>query len=306
MRRPLPIHLVGNVDLDIVLGPVAPWPEAGTERIVERRRVGAGGAAGVAALALQGLGAPFQLHARVGDDAFGALLRQELGAAGAQLEVVAESTAFSVGVSHPSGERTFLTHLGHLAELDVAAIAAALERSRPGLVLLCGYFLLPPLRRGGGLELLRRARLAGHRTLFDGGWPSEGFTDAVRAELDALLPWVDVVLPNEAEARAWAGAADLAGAFEALERHGARALVKRGAAGASWRAGEVVRTAPAPPGRVGDTVGAGDCFNAALLAELSRGAAPGAAVAGAVAYASAVLAREPRDYGRLGGGDGGP
>ncbi len=290
------VHLIGNVDLDLVLGPVAPWPEVGTERIVARREARVGGAAGVAALALQALGVPFRLHARIGDDAFGEVVREGLGTAGAQLEVVRAGTAVSVGVAHPDGERTFLTHLGHLEELDLEAIANELEGGPPGLVLLCGSFLMPPLRGGGGLELARRAHAAGHELLFDSGWPSEGFTAPVRAELDALAPHLTLALPNLAEATGWTGTADVEAALRALERRGVRAVVKRGAEGASWLEGGEVRSVAAPRVEVADSVGAGDAFNAALIAALARRVELPAAVAQGVAYASAVVASQPRGY----------
>lgn len=296
--RAPPVHLIGNVNLDIVMGPVEPWPEPGTERIVERQEVRVGGAAGVAAMALQALGTPFRLHARVGDDAFGAQVRDDMGPAGAQLEIVPAGTAYSVGVTHPDGERTFLTYSGHLAALDVDAIAEELESSEPGLVLLCGYFLLPPLRHGAGLELLRCARSAGHRVLFDSGWPGTGFTDAVRHELDGLLPSVDAVLPNAVEALAWAVTARLEDAVERLQRYGARAIVKRGPEGASWLERGKLATRTPPRVSVADSVGAGDCFNAAYVAALARGASNADAVDAAVRYASGVVQRQPREYGR--------
>lgn len=296
-RAALPVHLIGNVNLDIVMGPVEPWPAPGTERLVEHQEVRVGGAAGVAAMALQALATPLRLHARIGDDAFGAVVRDAMGPAGAQLETVRAGTAYSVGVTHPDGERTFLTYPGHLAALDVQAIAEELEGSQPGLVLVCGYFLLPSLRRGAGLELVRLARSAGHRVLFDSGWPSEGFTDAVRGDLDALLPSLDDVLPNQAEALAWTGAARLEDAVERLQRSGARAIVKRGPRGASWlEGGELASRAP-PRVSVADSVGAGDCFNAAFAAAVARGASHAAAVEAAVRYASNVVQSRPRDYG---------
>lgn len=291
-----PVHVVGNVNLDLVLGPVAPWPDAGSERIVARREARVGGAAGVAAMALQALAVPFRLYARIGDDAFGTLVREGLGPAGAQLELVRMPTAISVGVAHPDGERTFLTHLGHLTELDVATVAAELEASEPGLVLLCGTFLMPPLRGAAGLELARRARAAGHAVLFDGGWPSEGYTAAVLAELEGLRPHLSMVLPNLAEATGWTGTREVEAALRALERGGVRAVIKRGGDGASWLEEGEMRSAPAPAVAVVDSVGAGDAFNAALLAALSHGAPLSSAVARGVAYASAVAASRPRRY----------
>ena len=147
---------------------------------------------------------------------------------------------------------------------------------------------------------MRRAREAGHRVLFDSGWPSEGFTEPVRRELDALLPWIDELLPNEAEARAWSSKGDLVEALDRLQRHGGRVVVKRGAQGASWLRGAGLETRPAPRVPVADSVGAGDCFNAAYVAALAGGAANAVAVDSAVRYAADVVGRRPRHYGRAG------
>jgi len=287
--------VIGNVNLDLVMGPVPPWPTPGTETIVEQEEVRAGGAAGVTGLALQALGVAFTLHATIGNDDFGEVVRRKMGPAGAQLQVVEAPTVYSVGVGHPNGERTFITSRGHLDQLDVDRLLTDLRRAEPGLVLVCGYFLLPALR-ARIVEVLGAARTRGHRVVLDTGWPSEGFTIAVRAELGDMLQFLDIVTPNEAEARGWTGEADAGAACRALALGGATVVLKRGGGGARLIDGEEVRDLSAPATRVVDTVGAGDCFNAALLAALSARRPLGEAVARAVAYATAVIGTRPRRY----------
>lgn len=294
--RSEPLHLIGNVNLDVVMGPLASWPRMGTEIFLDDNEVRAGGAAGNAALALRALGAPVEIHASLGQDLFGDLLARELGELAAGLERVPRDTAYSVGVTHPSGERTFLTHLGHLEAFDVAAAQRRLVEAPPSRVLLCGYFLVTPLRTGATVDLLRAAQERGHATLLDTGWPSDGFGPAVRDELAELLPWLDVVLPNEIEATAWTGLGDVARAIEAFAERGVQAVVKRGPDGASWWQNGRVRHRPAPRVDVADTIGAGDAFNAAFLAALQRGRDAGDAVAAAIDYASRVVATRPRRY----------
>ncbi|MFA5567672.1 MAG: carbohydrate kinase family protein [Trueperaceae bacterium] len=291
----LPVHVIGNVNLDLVMGPVPPWPTPGTETVVEQEEVRAGGAAGVTALALQALGVTFTLHATIGRDDFGEVVRRKLGPAGSQLQVVEAPTVYSVGVGHPNGERTFLTSRGHLDQLDVDRLLGDLGAAEPGLVLVCGYFLLPALR-ARIVEVLEAATMRGHRVLLDTGWPSEGFTPAVRAELGSMLGFLDIVTPNEAEARGWTGEVDAGVASRALALGGVTVVLKRGGSGARLVDREVVRDFAAPSVPLVDTVGAGDCFNAALLAALSARRPVDEAVARAVAYATTVIGTRPRRY----------
>jgi sugar/nucleoside kinase (ribokinase family) len=294
--RSEPLHLIGNVNLDVVMGPLARWPRMGTEVFLDDNEVRAGGAAGNAALALRALGTPVRVHASLGRDPFGDLLARELGELATELERVPLDTAYSVGITHPNGERTFLTHLGHLEALDVAATRRRLIEAPPSRVLLCGYFLLAPLRTAATVDLLRAARARGHVTLLDTGWPSDGFGPTERRELAELTPWLDVVLPNEIEATAWTGHDDVDLAITAFAERGVQAVVKRGPDGASWWQDGRVRRLAAPRVDVADTIGAGDAFNAAFLAALQRGQHTGDAVAAAIDYASRVVATRPRRY----------
>ena len=79
MMRPL--ATLGNVNVDLILGPLAPWPVPGSEVLCPEEDLRVGGAAGNAALAWQAMGLPFQCVASTGSDPFGDWLRAGLGAA---------------------------------------------------------------------------------------------------------------------------------------------------------------------------------------------------------------------------------
>ena len=72
-------------------------------------------------------------------------------------------------------------------------------------MLVCDYFCAPAMRGEPTRLLLQTARELGARTYFDTAWDTDGFTAATREEIHAILPLVDVFLPNEAEARALDG-----------------------------------------------------------------------------------------------------
>lgn len=291
--------VAGNASADLLLGPLDPWPRVGTEVLVERTAWRVGGALGNAALALAGLGVPATLVWDVGDDPLGAWLTAAVADAGDPPRVLAAPTSVTVALNHPDGERTFVSHLGHLAVSEPDALAAAIAASAPGDLLLIGGSFLLPRWRPALPKLLARARVRGLVTALDTGWPTEGWTHEVRAEVRAALAHVDLFLPNLEEARGLLAAPDAEPA-EALVALDAllpgRVVLKLGPDGAACRdAGRLV-VVPSPRVEVADTVGAGDTFDAALLAGLRDGLPCREAVALAVEVASQAVASHPRRY----------
>lgn len=287
------VVVVGNVGVDVLMAPVPAWPEPGTERLVDRFELRMGGSGGNVAAALAALGTPAELVASVGRDALGGWLEARLAEADVRPEPVNASTALTVGLSHPDGERTFLSHLGHLERFPFARLDAALGAARPGdVLLLCGTFLLPELRPRAA-DVARRARGAGLRVALDTGWPTEGWTDAVREEVLSLLPHVDLFVPNRDEATALADGGDPCAAAEAFP---CATMVKLGAEGAALHDHHGWHRAVAPRVRVVDTVGAGDTFLAALAAGAARGRSWADALPVATAAASLAVGSQPRRY----------
>ena len=161
------------------------------------------------------------------------------------------------------------------------------------LVLLTGYFSLPGLRGDGSLEILQKAKATGARTFFDTGWDPEEWAGAAASEVRAMLPHVDVFLPNESEAFALTGETDAAAAAAALTdlcsgwvvvKLGSRGLLAAGPNGAQL-------TIDAPAVKVIDTTGAGDSLAAGLLASLADGHDVASALATGVRVASTVVGR---------------
>jgi sugar/nucleoside kinase (ribokinase family) len=85
------------------------------------------------------------------------------------------------------------------------------------------------------------------------------------------LELADVFVPNESEALQLTGAASAEDALETLGRHTELAVIKRGPRGAIAMHRGVRYEAPALACEALDTTGAGDCFNAGLIAGLLAG-----------------------------------
>ncbi len=294
------VVIVGNVNVDMVMGPQVPWPVPGTEVVLPDYELRVGGSAGNAALALQALGVPTTLLANAGDDLLGHWLKDSFGRSAAHWRLANCPTTVSVCIAHPNGERTFFTNLGHLDRFGPDDVLPFLPERAPegSAALLVGTFL-SPLLAAAFPAVLDALRKAGYRIALDTGWPPEGWTVSAHAEFSAWLHAVDLILINEAEALAIGRAETLDAAVplvRGLLKRESALVVKRGAAGArGWRGPETADVA-APDIAVADSIGAGDAFNAAFLKANMRGASLHDSLSEAVAFASAVIATRPRRY----------
>ncbi|MGZ9718718.1 PfkB family carbohydrate kinase [Rhizobium miluonense] len=297
-----PLAVIGNVNVDLILGPAAPWPKAGTEIIVDHDELRVGGQAGNSALTWEGLGVDYEIAANVGSDQFGRWLTEAFGARSSKWPVRPEGTTLSVGITHPDGERTFFTTRGHLPRFNFADVLAVLDGNNlaGGYALLCGAFLTDDLTRDYDalFDWTDKHRIT---VALDTGWPLDGWTEA---NCDAVRHWLSrcgIALINEVETTTLAGKGDpaeAARALHALMPAGAIFVVKRGPDGAIAidADGKLVSVA-APRVTVVDTIGAGDVFNAGFLAALARGEPLATCLSAGTAVASRAISTLPRSYG---------
>lgn len=290
------VTVIGCVQADVVASPVTELPPAGGTLLTESMSVRVGGAGANAALALAEVGMRVRLIGCVGDDHLGRWMREELAAAGLADDLLVASSGSSgltVALESSERDRTFLTYLGVNAEWTAAMIPGdALDTEN---LLLCDYFVAPQLQGEAAQNLLAATRAYGGRTFFDTTWDPGGFAAPTRAEVGEVLRFVDVFLPNEAEACALAGVpqeAARAAAHQLQRRSRGWIVVKLGARGCLAAGPAAVELeVPAPSVEIGDTTGAGDAFNAGLVHALSEGAEWPEALSAATRFASAIIAR---------------
>jgi len=290
--------IVGDVGVDLVLGPISEWPRVGTEALVERSELRAGGSAGNAALAVSYLGGHAQLLSVVGNDDPGAWLRGQLQPLGATLAVCDAPTTLSVGLIHSCGERTFFTTRGHLEAFSYDILRPLIPPAPDAgsIALLSGVFLTPALRSAYPL-LIGELHSLGYHVALDTNWPPQGWSAALREEVATWVAATDHVLLNELEVRSLADTTDLTAAIERLApmlRRGATLVVKTGARGAIGAADGQRCECAAPQASMFDTVGAGDSFNAGYLLARLDGAGLAESLAAGCRAASAIIARFPR------------
>ncbi|WP_439271827.1 carbohydrate kinase family protein [Pseudochrobactrum sp. HB0163] len=296
-----PLAIIGNVNVDLILGPAEPWPRPGTEIIVDYDELRVGGSAGNSALVWEAFGLDYQMAANIGDDHFGYWLRDSFSDKARNWPVEQESTTLTVGITHPDGERTFFTTRGHLPHLRLAQVQTMIDthKLQGGIALLCGSFLTDGLveEYDGLFSWAKQNRIA---LALDTGWPLDGWTEG---NINATKTWIShctILMMNEVEITSLSGVGDPVKAAQKIHKlmpQKAIVVVKCGAEGALaiGEDGKICR-APAPVVEVVDTIGAGDVFNAAFLAALAGGNNVQHCLEQGVLTASTAVSTTPRIY----------
>src|SRR5450432_1603283 len=119
------------------------------------------------------------------------------------------------------------------------------------------------------IEVYRKAKEAGLSTSLDTNDDPE---DRWSGDIQLLLKYVDVLLPNEREVCKLAQAKDVETASDVLSQKVPVLVVKRGSQGAIVRVGKEKHMAFPPVVDVADPVGAGDSFDAGFIHQYIRGA----------------------------------
>jgi ribokinase len=292
------LTIIGDVGVDLVLGPISGWPRMGTETLVERSELRAGGSAGNAALAASYLGGQSQLVSVVGNDEPGEWLIGQLRPLNASLVTCDAPTTLTVGLIHSCGERTFFTTRGHLEALSYELLRPRIAPAPApnSIALLSGVFLTPALRDSYP-QLIAELQALGYRIALDTNWPPQDWSAPLRAEVAGWIASCDHVLLNDLEVRSLADSDDLATAIDRLApllRRDATLVVKSGARGALGIQDGQRREHAAPEAAIFDTIGAGDSFNAGYLLARLDGAGLAASLAAGCEAATSIIAHFPR------------
>lgn len=270
--RDLDLVVVGDCNPDVlVLGDDVTPAFGQQEKLVGSVSLVVGGSAAITAVAAARLGLRVALVAAVGADPAGMFMLDQLAREGVGAAAVvvrdAAPTGMTVALSR-GGDRAILTALGAVDSLTTADIPAALL-ARTRHVHVSSYFLLERSLGPGLGAVLATARAAGATTSLDTNWdPAGRWGDE---HLSAAIAAVDVLLPNEAEALRLSRAGSLDDAVAALTAVGRRLVVKLGDRGALCADGAARHRVRLPALTPVDATGAGDCFNAGLIAGLLAG-----------------------------------
>ena len=263
------ITIAGEINLDLILYglPAVLPPEQ--ELLASGLEVTLGSSSAITAHNLAALGCKVGFITRVGVDQLGAIALDRLRAMDVDLGRTTRSeqtqTGLTVLLTH-GGPRHILTYPGCMAEMSLAHVDIGYLKSAPHFH-LSSYFLhrtlVPQMP-----SLFKELKLAGLTISLD---TNDDPTDQWGNGIEKVLPYVDVLMPNEREAQKLAGTEDLKEAVRRLSRDVPLLVVKRGAKGATAFTAKEEVSVKAIPVEVVDPVGAGDSFNAGFLHKWTQG-----------------------------------
>lgn len=263
------IVTVGEILIDLT-------QSGSTEQGIPRFDANPGGAPANLAVAASRLGAKTAFIGKVGDDSFGASLRDCLQKNRVDVSGIVTDptlpTTLAVVALDDQGERHFSFYRHHSADVALAPDELSTQLLKDARILHFGSVsLTADPARSATLHAVKVARENGAIISYDPNyrarlWPNE---ETAIEQMLAPLPLVDVLKVSDEELPLLTGTDDPETGTAALAEKGISLIfVTLGPNGAYYRFLGQTGHVPGVPCKVGDTNGAGDTFFGAALSQL--------------------------------------
>jgi len=267
--RQFDVTIAGELNLDLILYGLPEVLSPERELLAENMRLTLGSSSAIVAHNLAALGSRVGFVSCIGDDPFGDIALERLCAGGVDVEQVVRSPAAQTGLSvilQHGNWRNILTYPGTIFDLkpehiDLDYISASQHFH------LSSFYLQRGLRPHAA-NLFRQLKQRGLTISLD---PNDDPEDVWKNDIEEVLRYVDVLLPNAREAKKIAGAQSIDDAVSKLASMVPVVVVKLGAEGAMAQRGADRFVSPATMVEIVDPVGAGDSFDAGFLHQFLRG-----------------------------------
>ena len=268
------VAVVADLCLDILLsGKVKPI-YGQVEQYIDDYAVELGGSAAIFASQFTKLGGKVGLIGSVGKDAFGDILLQKLKSLQISTDYIIIKpeikTSVGVGLSY-FDDRAMLTFQGSMATLSAEDIFNSKILDQTCHLHIAGYFLLDQLISFWP-KVVIELQSKGITTSLDTNWSPNNDWNKVME----LLPYINVFMPNEAEAKKISNKTDIMEAGAWLAKFCQIVVIKRGKDGATIFKDNFHFHIDVPQEiskdlKIADTTGAGDNFDAGFLREWLQG-----------------------------------
>jgi len=276
---------MGILFADVTCAPIPRVPNEGELIVVDQIQLALGGCASNTALDLVKVGVRVGVSGCVGDDPFGRVIVEALQKGGVDTRGVhtipGQPSACTMIINVQGQDRRFISTPGANTLFGVEHVPSEwLQQAK--VIYVGGFFMLPKLETQETVELFRRARATGVKTVVDVVlFGPENYWD----RLAPLLPEIDVFVPNDHEGAVITGLKDPLDQANRFRDAGAKTVViTMGSKGSLLVTDGLRFRAGVYPVEFVGGAGSGDAFDAGFIAGLLAGEDP----AGCLRWGSAL------------------
>jgi len=264
MEKKYDVLTFGDLCVDLIINGRDVVPEFGQkEKLVEDYFLEMGGSCSIFACQAAKLGLRAAIVGKLGKDQYGKLIYDTLKDAGVSTDYIVFDENLKTGLSvalNKVDDRAILTYNGTIDEVGPEDISDELLRSTRHLH-IGSYFLMKKIQPHYP-SIIKKLKEAGATISLDTNWDPE---EKWASGLHDILPLVDIIFPNDNEAKAITGESDTDNAIMKLREIIPIVVVKKGKDGAVAYKDDKVYAAPAIDVPKKDAVGAGDSFDGGFL-----------------------------------------
>ena len=264
------ILAIGELNVDLLLNRIAGFPEIGKEIFAQDMTLTLGSSTAIFAANAATLGARVSFIGMIGRDSFGDVVKSTLALRHVDISNLIEVGDAATGLTailNYDNDRANVTYPGAMSRMGVKDLRPEIIREAKH-VHVSSVFLQENLHRDL-YEIVRLVKDCGATLSMD-----VQFDPAENWDFDcaAILPYVDVFMPNEQEIMAITGKDSVDAAVEAIQPRAHVIVVKMGTKGSLLVTPEGRKQLPATLNEnVVDAIGAGDSYDAGFVSAFVRG-----------------------------------
>ena len=270
MNKEFDVIVVGELNVDLILNEMERFPEIGKEVLAQQMTLTLGSSSAIFASNISSLGTRVAFIGKIGKDKFGEVVLESLQKNQVDISMIKRDDKLGTGatiVLNVEEDRANTTYPGAMDFLTINDISEE-DLSKAKHLHFSSYFLQPGMQKDLG-KLFRTAQDLGLTTSFDMQWdPGEKWD----LDIEDILPYVNVFLPNDKELIYLSGKNDLNEAINYIKKYTDILAIKRGNQGSTVCSKDEIMNLPAFLNTdVVDAIGAGDSFNAGFIYKFIMG-----------------------------------
>jgi sugar/nucleoside kinase (ribokinase family) len=260
------VFILGELNVDLIFSADEITLEWNRERLVDQFDLVLGSSSAITACSLAGLGETVYFVGVVGDDEFGRFCIRHLEEKGVDTRFVKIEPTIKTGVTlslSTQKDRALLTYMGAIPDLTPDVFPEEVYTHAKHLHF--GSFYLQQKMQPHWKTVFSQAQQHGITTSFDTGWAPDNNWHT--SEILEILPYTNLFIPSEDEFLNIFSCQTIEQAIAKLPKTRGAVAVKRGSKGAAIIGpdGMIIHKRPFNVVPI-DTTGAGDSFNAGLIA----------------------------------------